>query len=153
MTSSSASGLTANRINMFILGHIQWCSARDFSITVQPISKQLAVKGWFMCFVFYCNPWDIFAHWPRKWDSGGPAIVCALRKWLFSYYCRVEIAHNSRYMCVHKRFQNKLYQTLYTAVAWDECRRVLHCPTNWCASCYSLSESQNCLESWNGAQV
>ena len=62
------------------------CWGCDFSIAVQTISKGSTVLeraiqvGKFLV----CKPLDTFARWPRKRDSSGPAVVCALHKWLFS---------------------------------------------------------------------
>ena len=52
-------------------------------------------KGWFKCFISCCVTCLIFLLLDPDCGLGGPAVVYAMRKWLFSYYCRVQVAHSS----------------------------------------------------------
>ena len=69
-------------------------SSRDLSIKVQPISKRFTVlDNVIQCVIFsFVSRRHFFASWPRKRGSNGPVVV-ALHRWLFSYYCRVSVAH------------------------------------------------------------
>ena len=59
-------------------------SGRDFSITVQPILKRFTILEIVIQGLHFslCNLLDVFAPWPRKWGSIGPAVVYAFHMWL-----------------------------------------------------------------------
>ena len=96
-----------------------------------------------------CKPF--LASWPRKRSSSKPDVVCTLHKWLFLYCCCVQVAHMSRCMGVHKRFQNKREQALYTTVLlwWVSSLFALPLPhpNSW-AFLLSMAADKYSIRSW-----
>ena len=76
---------SANRINVFIYGSY---FDRDFSITVQSISKRFTVLERMiqMLHFLFCNPLDIFCSSTTKTDWIGATVIYALHKWLIRFY-------------------------------------------------------------------
>ena len=78
----------SNRINVtsfwVILG-------RDFSMSVQSIAERLVYsfgKGDWRASPLFCDAFEIFASWPRKWGSRGPNVVYALHRWLLQVFSK-----------------------------------------------------------------